>query len=179
MSHSWVSAALAYDNGLMDGFYWSAYPPSSRYYGKGITIPPYDPNLVQIVSTSATTMPKINSTNNNTVILSPSGFIDDEDELAPDIGDQNEALATQQATTLSTPPTQPPWAINAVSYYDYTIIPNYWDYAQKYVLCDNFFSSVRGPSRPNHLYLVAGQSGGLVVDYHARISNKLPFPGDC
>jgi phospholipase C len=29
-------------------------------------------------------------------------------------------------------------------------------------LCDNFFSSLSGPSGPNHLYTVAAQSGGLV-----------------
>jgi phospholipase C len=45
---------------------------------------------------------------------------------------------------------------------DKTIIPNYWNYATKYTLCDAFFSSITGPSVPNHLYVVAAQSGGLV-----------------
>ena len=39
-------------------------------------------------------------------------------------------------------------------------IPNYWSYAQNYVLGDNMFSSLMGPSFPNHLYTVAAQSGG-------------------
>ncbi len=29
-------------------------------------------------------------------------------------------------------------------------------------MCDAFFSSLSGPSQPNHLYVVAAQSGGLV-----------------
>jgi len=46
-----------------------------------------------------------------------------------------------------------------VGYYDRSDIPYYWDYADNYVLCDNFFSSEFGPSFPNHLYLVSGAAG--------------------
>ncbi len=50
----------------------------------------------------------------------------------------------------------------AMGYYDYRDIPYYWDYASEFVLLDNYFSSVMGPSAPNHLFLLAGQSGGLI-----------------
>jgi phospholipase C len=40
-------------------------------------------------------------------------------------------------------------------------IPNYWALAQGFVLADNFFSSLHGPSFPNHLYTIAAQSGGV------------------
>ena len=56
----------------------------------------------------------------------------------------------------------PEWVLNTVSYYDWREIPNYWEYARRYTLCDHFFSSLAGPSEPNHLYTVAAQSGGLV-----------------
>ncbi|GCE20047.1 phospholipase C [Dictyobacter kobayashii] len=42
-------------------------------------------------------------------------------------------------------------------------IPNYWKLADNFVLGDNTFSSVMGPSFPNHLYAVAGRSGQLYV----------------
>jgi phospholipase C len=48
-----------------------------------------------------------------------------------------------------------------MGHYGYSDIPNYWNYASKFVLMDNFFSSEMGPSLPNHLYLIAGQSGNL------------------
>ena len=48
-----------------------------------------------------------------------------------------------------------------MGYYDSRDIPYYWEYASQFVLMDNFFSSVMGPSLPNHLYLIAGQSGNL------------------
>jgi phospholipase C len=41
-------------------------------------------------------------------------------------------------------------------------IPNYWAYAQKFELADAMFSSLHGPSLPNHLYMIAGQSDGVV-----------------
>ncbi len=40
-------------------------------------------------------------------------------------------------------------------------IPNYWHWAKNFVLSDNFFASAMGPSFPNHLYTIAGQSGGV------------------
>lgn len=41
-------------------------------------------------------------------------------------------------------------------------IPNYFAYAQNFVLADNMFSSLEGPSLPNHLYTVAAQSGRVI-----------------
>ena len=41
-------------------------------------------------------------------------------------------------------------------------IPNYFAYAQNFVLADHMFSSLQGPSFPNHLYTVAAQSGGAI-----------------
>jgi phospholipase C len=39
-------------------------------------------------------------------------------------------------------------------------LPNYWHWAKRFVLSDNFFASAQGPSFPNHLYTIAAQSGG-------------------
>jgi len=36
--------------------------------------------------------------------------------------------------------------------------PNYWEAARSFTLCDNYFSDVRGPSHPNFLMMIAGQS---------------------
>ncbi len=41
-------------------------------------------------------------------------------------------------------------------------IPNYWTYARTFVLADRMFSSLTGPSFPNHLYTVGAQSGGAI-----------------
>jgi phospholipase C len=39
-------------------------------------------------------------------------------------------------------------------------MPNYWRWAEDFVLNDNFFASAQGPSFPNHLYTIAATSGG-------------------
>ena len=44
----------------------------------------------------------------------------------------------------------------SLGYYDSNEIPFYWQLADEFVLADNWFSSVLGPSFPNHLYLFAG-----------------------
>ena len=50
-----------------------------------------------------------------------------------------------------------------MGYYDQTDIPYYWDYANQFVLDDNFFSSLMGPSLPNHLYIASGTNGPVNV----------------
>ena len=81
-------------------------------------------------------------------------------------GGEGEAVAAGQLPT--THPAQPPagptpdWVRNTLSFSDWHEIPNYWEYARRFTLCDAFFSSLAGPSEPNHLYTVAAQSGGLV-----------------
>lgn len=49
-------------------------------------------------------------------------------------------------------------------------IPNYFIYASYFTLADNMFSSLTGPSFPNHLYTVGAQSG-------AAINNPRRSPG--
>ena len=41
-------------------------------------------------------------------------------------------------------------------------IPNYFAYAQNFALGAAMFSSLQGPSFPNHLYTIAAQSGGEI-----------------
>jgi len=60
-----------------------------------------------------------------------------------------------------------------MGYYDGTDIPYYWDYASRFTLFDTYFSSVMGPSLPNHLYFVAGTSGGLTTN---SAPNPFTFP---
>jgi phospholipase C len=50
-----------------------------------------------------------------------------------------------------------------MGYYDRSDIPYYWDYADHFVLADNFFSSLLGPTFPNHLYIASGAAGPVKV----------------
>ncbi len=50
----------------------------------------------------------------------------------------------------------------AYSQYTEEDIPNYFTYARNFVLADGFFSSLAGPSFPNHLYTIGAQSAGAI-----------------
>jgi phospholipase C len=45
--------------------------------------------------------------------------------------------------------------------YRQTDIPVFWEYARRFGLGDNFFTAAATNSTPNHLYMIAGQCGGL------------------
>ena len=51
-------------------------------------------------------------------------------------------------------------------------IPNYWAYADNFVLGDHLFSSMYGPTFPEHLYTVAAQAGRVVGN-----KNEATSPG--
>ena len=50
----------------------------------------------------------------------------------------------------------------SMSQYLMADIPNYWSYAEHFMLADRMFSPLAGPSFPSHLYAIAGQSGGAI-----------------
>ncbi len=55
----------------------------------------------------------------------------------------------------------------AFSQYREEDLAAYWTYARQFVLYDRYFTSVLGPSAPNHLFLVAASSGGAISNPRA------------
>jgi phospholipase C len=53
-------------------------------------------------------------------------------------------------------------------------IPAYWAYAQKYTLCENYFTDVASQSEPNHLMLIAADSP--IIDNANPTRNYQPQP---
>lgn len=58
-----------------------------------------------------------------------------------------------------------------------SFIPNYWKLAQNYVIDDSSFSSLEGPSFPNHMYTVSAASGPDLN--HSVINNPSNGPWGC
>jgi phospholipase C len=48
----------------------------------------------------------------------------------------------------------------AMSLHQRDTMANWWHWAENFVLCDRFFASANSASYPNHLYMIAGTSGG-------------------
>jgi phospholipase C len=163
LPHGYLANKVAWNNGGMDGFLWAGYPAGYSYYGRGIPVPTPNPQLVKFVKAKGTTTQSL-PTAVDGQFVSPNGFIDDEDYDAPGVGEANEKSLNTTAIPHGTPnwKKRPAWVVDALSYVDDTVIPNYWTYANYYTLCDAFFSSLTGPSVPNHLYTIAAQSAAMV-----------------
>ena len=156
LNHSWQAAHTAYDNGKMDGFLWAEWPQALQYYWGNKPVPAPDPNLVH-----------------------PKPLTPQQEALMRLRGRGGRSLAErggqlQAGASAGGPPQGPPpaWVLNTMSYYDWHEIPNYWEYARRFTLSDEFFSSLMGPSEPNHLYTIAAQSGGLVNNPTPGLANE-------
>jgi len=57
----------------------------------------------------------------------------------------------------------------ADSQYYESDIPNYWKYAKAFTLDDHFFSTIMGPSFPNHVITVAATSGNTTDNPHGQL----------
>jgi phospholipase C len=175
LNHEWTAAHLAYDDGKMDGFIWAEWPAARRYYWGGQPLPTPIPGLVNLHKRHdhKTAADQIQvDPGEPEQILSPHGFADDEDDDDPYVEEKNDALLAATVPKKPEGPV-PDFVKETLAYMDYHEIPNYWEYARKYTLCDMFFSSLMGPSAPNHLYSVAAQSGGLVYNpRHGELENR-------
>ena len=62
-----------------------------------------------------------------------------------------------------------------LGWHDYNEIPNYWNYANLYVLQDHMFESIASYSLPAHLYKLAAQSGGY-TGFQQTYPGQFDFP---
>ena len=63
------------------------------------------------------------------------------------------------------------------TYFDRAGIPNYWAYADRFVLADHFFTPMYGPTLPEHLYAVAAQSN-YIVDNKSTVDHPGSYCDD-
>jgi phospholipase C len=72
-------------------------------------------------------------------------------------------------STHTSPYFEGPLGTLTMGYYEKDDIPFYWDLAQKFTICDNYFCSVLGPTHPNRLMQMSGsidpdgKAGGPVL----------------
>src|SRR5438132_5019194 len=82
--------------------------------------------------------------------------------MAYDSGKMDQFDLLNSETTTYAMRRNNPYANNSLTQLYQSDIPNYWLYAENFVLGDNMFSSLMGPTFPNHLYTIAAQSGGAI-----------------
>ncbi|MCI4365982.1 MAG: alkaline phosphatase family protein [Thermoplasmata archaeon] len=94
----------------------------------------------------------------------PSPPHDRASEIADVDGGRMDGFVEQMARV------DPTHAATPMGYYNGTEVEGYWNLAHQFLLCDNYFASVLGPTLPNRLYAMAGASAGVT-------DNSLPLTG--
>jgi len=88
----------------------------------------------------------------------PSPPHDRTSELADLDGGRMDGFVEQMALADPAAPDTP------MGYYNATEIGGYWALAREFLLCDHYFASVLGPTVPNRMYAIAGDSAGVTED---------------
>jgi len=74
---------------------------------------------------------------------------------------------------------QPPGCVDVMGYHDRSDIPNYWRYADEFVLQDHMFEPVNSWSLPAHLYMVSGWSATCGGPLKPKVCRSDPaWPAD-
>ncbi|HXJ62878.1 MAG TPA: alkaline phosphatase family protein [Actinomycetota bacterium] len=68
-----------------------------------------------------------------------------------------------------------PYIDQALSLHVRDTMANWWHWAERFVLCDHVFASANSASYPNHLFMIAGTSGGVFDNTVG--ANAPPAPG--
>ncbi len=94
-----------------------------------------------------------------------------------------EGLTIKNGTILSSttklPPTTPPTLAQkqkaelVLAHVDCDAAPVLWNYADRFTLFDNFFDTVIGPSTPNAIAMIAGQSGETQWVEHPELGSNI------
>ncbi|APR78080.1 Phospholipase C 4 precursor [Minicystis rosea] len=90
-------------------------------------------------------------------VLASEGKLDDDEELPP--GLPQEMLGGERA----------------MSYYDATDLPYYYELANQFSIADRYFSSLLGPTWPNRMHLYAASSYGITRNVPAKEDRKTIF----
>jgi phospholipase C len=64
--------------------------------------------------------------------------------------------------TAGPPPTSFPTTALGMGYFDGNTVTALWNYAQRYAMSDNSYSTTFGPSTPGAINLISGQTNGVV-----------------
>jgi phospholipase C len=110
--------------------------------------------------------------NKKTLLAANDRYALDEEGLTTNASGQVVSESTGVAAT--TPPTlaQKQMGELAVSHIDCDTIPFLWQYADRFALFDAFHQTVIGPSTPNAIALIAGQSGLTQWALHPTVASS-------
>ena len=108
--------------------------------------------------------------NPTTLQASNDRYALDEEKLTTDANGNVVSASTGVAPTTPTTLAQKQEGELAVSHVDCDTVPFLWQYADRFAMFDHFHQSVIGPSTPNAIAILAGQSGLTQWALHPNVS---------
>jgi phospholipase C len=84
--------------------------------------------------------------------------------------------STKGCAELQSPTCNHGTSVDVMGYHDAREIPNYWAYAENYVLADHFFEPVASWSLPDHLYMVSAWSALCSSTAPSSCKNNITGP---
>ena len=97
--------------------------------------------------------------NGSTLLASNDRYALDEEQLTTNAAGQIVSMSTGLPATTNPTLAQKQMGELAMSHLDCNTIPFLWQYANEFAMFDDFHQTVIGPSTPNAIALIAGQSG--------------------
>jgi phospholipase C len=83
------------------------------------------------------------------------------EQMAFDHGLMDRFVESTQNLSCSPPAISKPGLV--MDYYDGNTVTALWNYAQRFAMSDNSYSTVFGPTTPGHLNLISGQTHGAIT----------------
>ena len=130
--------------------------PQAVTTASGDVVPIYPADLISVdhshqgMANSLHVDPKTNVAANDRYAMDQEGLTtDDSGNVVTAMGVAPTAISLAQQQKAETD----------ISHIDCDTIPFMWDWAKKFVLFDNFHQTIVGPSTPNAIAIIAGQSG--------------------
>src|SRR5215469_2657975 len=155
--------------------YFGTYPNATGQGGSPFTAKPGTPSVDGLTSALLNSNPngvnprRYSPTNVSDVLTCDQNHNYHDEQTAFDGGKMDKFPQTVGTDGGSTSPEGHPCNANDVmNYYDGNTVTAMWNYAQRFAMSDNSYSTTFGPSSPGAINLVSGDTGGVDMTHTAN-----------
>ncbi len=154
--------------------YFGTYPNATNTSGQPFTARPGTPSVNGLTGTLLTANPngvnprRYDPANVNDVLTCDQDHDYNDEQRAFDGGKMDRFPQTVGNGGGKTPEGGNCAAGDVMNYYDGNTVTALWNYAQRYAMSDNSYSTTFGPSAPGAINLISGDTGGVDMSHTAN-----------
>jgi phospholipase C len=165
---------VIYQENVSFDHYFGTYPTATNQSGQPFTAAPGTPAVNGLtdallnMNPNGTNPRRYDPTSVNDVLTCDQDHNYNDEQRAFDGGAMDQFPQTVGNGTGTTPEGGKCVAGDVMNYYDGNTVTALWNYAQRYSMSDNSFSSTFGPSSPGAINLVSGDTGDVDMSHTAN-----------